>query len=71
MNNRWLQRVAPPAFFRPVDGPGFSIGGQGWLAWLALVPLFVCDAFSALAAQDSRPGVVFFAVTLYWLNLLS
>nr|WP_320115661.1 apolipoprotein N-acyltransferase [uncultured Desulfuromonas sp.] len=68
MNNRWLQRVAPP-LSGLLMALAFPLAGQGWLAWLALVPLFV--------VMPSRPwrsgfsaGVVFFAVTLYWLNLV-
>jgi len=68
MTDRWLQRLAPP-FSGLLMALAFPLAGQGWLAWLALVPLLV--------VMPSRPwrsgfsaGVVFFAVTLYWLNLV-
>jgi len=68
MTDRWLQRLAPP-LSGLLMALAFPLAGQGWLAWVALVPLFV--------VMPSRPwrsgfsaGVVFFAVTLYWLNLV-
>jgi apolipoprotein N-acyltransferase len=47
----------------------FPRAGQGWLAWLALVPLFLILPYRPWRSGFSA-GVVFFAVLLYWLNLV-
>ena len=68
MNNPWLQRLAPP-LSGLLMALAFPLAGLGWLAWLALVPLFVVISHRPWRAGFSA-GVVFFAVTLYWLNLV-
>ena len=69
MSNLWLQRLAPP-LSGLLMALAFPLAGQGWLAWLALVPLFVVILPYRPWRSGFSAGVVFFAVTLYWLNLV-
>lgn len=67
--NKKRLAVAAPVLSGVLMALAFPSCGFGWLAWAALIPLF--------SVMETKPwrsgfiaGVVFFATTLYWLNIV-